>query len=74
MEQQPAFMFDMVQQRHDRVRADVAAMRSRVSAHDPSAVRRQLGRALIALGQRLAGASIPAQPLPAGLAFTTAHR
>jgi len=74
MQQHPAFMFDFVQQRHDRVRADVAAMRARAGVHHPGALRRQFGRALVVLGQRLAGASSPVQPLPAQLALTTVQR
>lgn len=74
MLQQPLFMLDLAQQRQDRVRADIAALRARATVHDPSVVRRQFGRALIVLGQRLAGASSPVQPLPAQLALTTVQR
>ncbi len=61
----PDVLFEVNCQRQARVRAEIAMMRSREVGHQPGVVRRQLGAALIALGQRLTGSASTGRALPA---------
>jgi hypothetical protein len=64
----PDVLLELSCQRQARVRAEIAMMRSREVGHQPGIVRRQLGAALIVLGQRLTGSASAgralATPLP----------
>ncbi len=61
----PDVLLEVNRQRQARVRAEIAMMRSCAVGHQPGVVRRQLGAALIALGQRLTGSASAGRVLPA---------
>ncbi len=66
----PDILLELSCQRQARVRAEVAMMQSRSVGHNPGVVRRQLGAALIALGQRLTGSASAGRALPGPISLS----
>ncbi len=64
MQHHPEVMLELNRQRQAHVRAEIAMMQPCVVRRDPGVVRRQLGAALIALGQRLTGSASTGRALP----------
>ena len=60
----PDVLLELNRQRRAHVSAEIAMIRPCAVGHNPGVVRRQLGAALIALGQRLTGSASTGRALP----------